>query len=68
MEPCDWLLAKEEVSRLRGDWGGVMRLGLLHSEWEREPGMNKKWRNGERERERKKERKGEQVREDQVKG
>ena len=25
MEPCDWLLAKEDVSRLRGDWGGVMR-------------------------------------------
>lgn len=32
MEPCDWLLANEEVSRLRGDCGGVMRLGLLHSE------------------------------------
>ena len=39
MEPCDWLLANEEVSRLRGDCGGVMRLGLLHSEWEREPGF-----------------------------
>lgn len=37
MEPCDWLLANEEVSRLRGDCGGVIRLGLLHSEWEREP-------------------------------
>ena len=39
MEPCDWLLAKEEVSRLSGDCGGVMRLGLLHSECEREPGI-----------------------------
>lgn len=38
IELCDWLLAKEEVSRFRGDWGGVMRLGLLHSEWDREPG------------------------------
>lgn len=38
MEPCDWLLANEEVSRLSGDCGGVMRLGLLHSECEREPG------------------------------
>lgn len=38
MEPCDWLLANEEVSRLSGDCGGVMRLGLLHSEWDREPG------------------------------
>lgn len=35
MELCDWLLAKDEVSRLTGDMGGV---GLLHSEWEREPG------------------------------
>lgn len=34
MEPCDWLLAKDDVSRLTGDTGGV---GLLHSEWEREP-------------------------------
>lgn len=40
MEPCDWLLANEEVSRLSGDCGGVMRLGLLHSEWEREPGFD----------------------------
>lgn len=39
MEPWDWLLANEEVSKLRGDCGGVMRLGLLHSEWEREPAM-----------------------------
>lgn len=38
MEPCDWLLTNEEVSRLSGDCGGVMRLGLLHSEWDREPG------------------------------
>lgn len=38
MEPCDWLLANEDVSRLSGDCGGVMRLGLLHSEWESEPG------------------------------
>lgn len=38
MEPWDWLLTKEEVSRLSGDCGGVMRLGLLHSEWDREPG------------------------------
>lgn len=37
MEPCDWLLANEDVSRLSGDCGGVMRLGLLHSEWESEP-------------------------------
>lgn len=39
MEPCDWLLANEDVSRLSGDCGGVMRLGLLHSECEREPGF-----------------------------
>lgn len=39
MEPCDWLLANEEVSKLSGDCGGVMRLGLLHSECEREPGF-----------------------------
>lgn len=39
MEPCDWLLANEEVSRLSGDCGGVMRLGLLHSECESEPGF-----------------------------
>lgn len=39
MEPCDWLLANEEVSRLSGDCGGVMRLGLLHSECDREPGF-----------------------------
>jgi hypothetical protein len=45
MELCDWLLAKEDVSRFRGDWGGVMRLGLLHSECDREPGEG--WR-GER--------------------
>lgn len=42
MEPCDWLLANEEVSRLSGDCGGVIRLGLLHSEWEREPGFGEK--------------------------
>lgn len=35
MELCDWLLVKDEVSRLTGDMGGV---GLLHSEWDREPG------------------------------
>lgn len=35
MEPCDWLLVKEDVSRLMGDIGGV---GLLHSECERDPG------------------------------
>lgn len=34
MELCDWLLVKDDVSRLTGDIGGV---GLLHSEWEREP-------------------------------
>lgn len=43
MEPWDWLLAKEEVSRLSGDCGGVMRLGLLHSECEREPGFRGRW-------------------------
>jgi len=36
MEHCDWLLEKDDVSRLTGDIGGV---GLLHSECEREPGM-----------------------------
>ena len=35
MELCDWLLVKDDVSRLTGDIGGV---GLLHSECEREPG------------------------------
>lgn len=35
MEPCDWLLVKDDVSRLMGDIGGV---GLLHSECERDPG------------------------------
>lgn len=35
MELCDWLLAKDVVSRLTGDIGGVR---LLHSECEREPG------------------------------
>lgn len=44
MEPCDWLLANEEVSRLSGDCGGVMRLGLLHSEWDREPGTEGRMR------------------------
>lgn len=34
MELCDWLLVKDDVSRLTGDIGGV---GLLHSECEREP-------------------------------
>lgn len=48
IEPCDWLLANEEVSRLSGDCGGVMRLGLLHSECEREPGF--KERGAERDR------------------
>ncbi len=36
MELCDWLLVKDDVSRLIGDMGGV---GLLHSECEREPGV-----------------------------
>lgn len=36
MELCDWLLVKDDVSRLMGDIGGV---GLLHSECEREPGV-----------------------------
>ena len=40
MEPCDWLLAKDDVSRLWGDSGGVIKQGLLHSEWEREPGRD----------------------------
>lgn len=44
MEPCDWLLANEEVSRLSGDCGGVVRLGLLHSEWDKEPGRKGTWR------------------------
>lgn len=44
MEPCDWLLANEDVSRLSGDCGGVMRLGLLHSECEREPGFRRRMR------------------------
>lgn len=35
MELCDWLLVKDDVSKLTGDIGGV---GLLHSECEREPG------------------------------
>lgn len=39
MELCDWLLVKDDVSRLTGDIGGV---GLLHSECEREPGGAKK--------------------------
>lgn len=34
MELCDWLLVKDDVSRLTGDIGGV---GLLHSECESEP-------------------------------
>lgn len=42
MEPCDWLLTKEVVSRLRGDRGGVMRLVVLQSEWDREPGGTKR--------------------------
>lgn len=36
MELCDWLLVKDDVSRLMGDIGGV---GLLHSECERDPGV-----------------------------
>lgn len=47
MEPCDWLLANEDVSRLSGDCGGVMRLGLLHSECEAEPGWRGKTRREE---------------------
>lgn len=35
MELCDWLLVKDDVSRLMGDIGGV---GLLHSECESDPG------------------------------
>lgn len=54
MEPCDWLLANEDVSRLSGDCGGVMRLGLLHSEWESEPSKRgaRQKKGGEKERER----------------
>lgn len=37
MEFWDWLEANEDVSRLSGDMGGVMRLGLLHSECDRDP-------------------------------
>lgn len=37
MELWDWLEVKDDVSRLRGDRGGVMRLGLLHSEWDSDP-------------------------------
>lgn len=37
MEFWDWLEANEDVSRLCGDRGGVMRLGLLHSEWDTDP-------------------------------
>lgn len=36
-EFCDWLLAKEDVSRFSGDCGGVIRPGLLHSECDNEP-------------------------------
>lgn len=36
----DWLLAKEDVSKLRGDCGGVIKLGLLHSECDKEPVEN----------------------------
>lgn len=36
VELCDWLLEKDDVSRLTGDIGGVR---LLHSECEREPGV-----------------------------
>lgn len=36
MELVDWLLVKDDDSRLTGDIGGV---GLLHSEWDREPGV-----------------------------
>lgn len=35
MELCDWLLVKDDVSRLMGDIGGV---GLLHSECDCDPG------------------------------
>lgn len=37
-ELCDWLLVKDNVSRLTRGIGGV---GLLHSECEREPGVTK---------------------------
>lgn len=37
-ELCDWLLVKDNVSRLTGCIGGV---GLLHCECEREPGAAK---------------------------
>lgn len=37
MEFWDWLEANEDVSRLSGDMGGVMRLGLLHSECDKDP-------------------------------
>lgn len=36
VELCDWLLEKDDVSKLTGDIGGVR---LLHSECEREPGV-----------------------------
>lgn len=36
VELCDWLLEKDDVSKLTGDVGGVR---LLHSECEREPGV-----------------------------
>lgn len=36
MELCDWLLVKDDVSRLTGDIGGV---GLLPSECVSEPGV-----------------------------
>lgn len=39
MELCDWLLVKDDVSRLMGDIGGV---GLLHSECERDPDVAKR--------------------------
>lgn len=38
-ELCDWLLEKDDVSRLTGDMGGV---GLLHSECERDAGETEK--------------------------
>lgn len=42
-ELSDWLLEKDDMSRLTGDIGGV---GLLHSERERDPGVAEETREG----------------------
>lgn len=41
IELCDWLLAKDAVSRLAGDMGGVEWDRELHSEWDKDPGGGK---------------------------